>query len=66
MRLHADESVSDQRFPHVVQLSSINPVEKATQSVTRGNIKVPAGNPELNESVCVSLVLERASVKVPL
>lgn len=27
MRLHADESMFDKRFPYVVQLSSIGPME---------------------------------------
>lgn len=27
VRLHADQSMFDKRLPHVVQLSSINPVE---------------------------------------
>lgn len=33
MRLHADESMFDKRLPHVVQLSSIDPVKNTTLAV---------------------------------
>lgn len=35
MRLHADESMFDKRLPHVVQLSSIDPVKNTTLAVTQ-------------------------------
>lgn len=64
VRLHADESMTDESLPHVVQLSSVDPVETQDLQLHSERRHGAATTPPLHN--CTSRLLERASVQISL
>lgn len=64
VRLHADESMTDESLPHVVQLSSVDPDETQYLQLHSERRHGAATTPPLHD--CTSRLLERASVQISL